>query len=87
MKKYYTNKSDVTSTNKILNFIKKKNSDFWNLESKKRSLVLFKKAAVFVPAYKDFLRKNKVQPDKIKTFKDFQQIPPISKKNYLKPAE
>lgn len=37
-----------------------------------------------VPAYKDFLKKQKVNPNKIKTIKDFKQVPLISKDSYLK---
>ena len=45
---------------------------------------MFQAAARRVPAYKDFLRKNRVNPEKIKTFKDFELVPPINKENYLK---
>jgi len=48
---------------------------------------VFHRAARDVPAYKDFLGKNKIDPDKIKTLKDFQLVPPVSKKNYLRKYE
>jgi phenylacetate-CoA ligase len=48
------------------------------------SLKLFHQAARYVPAYKDFLKKNKINPDKVKNINDFQQIPPTSKENYLR---
>lgn len=47
------------------------------------SLSLFKQASQNVPAYKNFLRKNKISPGKIKTAEDFKSLPPVSKKNYL----
>ncbi len=64
--------------------VKKRNSNDWSLEQKKRSLALFRKAAEFVPAYQDFLKKNRVNPGEIKTWDDFVQVPPISKKDYLR---
>jgi len=46
-------------------------------------LKLFHAASKRIPAYKDFLRKNKVEPEKIKTIDDFLLVPPINKSNYL----
>ncbi len=71
------------SAEQILRFIREKKEDFWNRERERRPLQLFHEAAGRVPAYKDFLKKNKIRPDKIKTFQDFQLVPPINKKNYL----
>ena len=48
------------------------------------SLRLFREVAERVPAYKDFLRKNKINPSKIKNFEDFKSVPPTSKENYLR---
>ena len=48
------------------------------------ALALFKEAALRVPAYKDFLKKNAINPDLIKTSEDFKQLPIIDKKNYLR---
>ena len=78
------NTSSRYSAEQILRFIREKKEDFWNRERERRPLRLFHEAAKRVPAYKDFLKKNKVNPDKIKTFRDFQLVPPISKKNYLR---
>lgn len=71
------------SARQILKFIKEKKEGFWLREREKRSLDLFHNAASRVPAYKDFLRKNRVSPDRIKTWDDFSLIPPTSKKDYL----
>jgi phenylacetate-CoA ligase len=62
----------------------KANSITWERERKKNALALFHRAARDVPAYKDFLKKHKISPAKINTFADFQLVPPISKKNYLR---
>lgn len=69
---------------KIIKSIREKRSDFWSREEKKNSLQLFHRASKSVPAYKDFLKKNKVNPDKIKTYEDFILVPPVNKKDYLK---
>jgi len=48
-----------------------------------KSLEAFRTAANSVPAYKDFLKKNKVRPESIKSYPDFQQVPLTNKENYL----
>src|SRR3989344_6378925 len=68
----------------VLRLISLKKDDFWSRERERVPLELFQRAAHRVPAYKDFLKHNKIVPDKIKTFKDFQLVPPVTKKNYLK---
>ena len=50
----------------------------------KNALNLFRKAAREIPAYKDFLKKNKFDPDSVRSFNDFGTIPTTSKKNYLR---
>lgn len=68
-----------------MKLLSEKKSDFWVAEGRKRSLALFYEAAQRVPAYKDFLKKNNVDPKKVKTWDDFQQqVPIMSKKNYLR---
>ena len=68
----------------FLNDIKNKRSPFWERERENYSLALFHKAAREVPAYKDFLKKRRVNPAKIRTIADFQAVPPVSKKEYLR---
>lgn len=65
-------------------FSERKDSGFWFSEQKKRSLRLFHRAAENVPAYKDFLKKNNIDPEKIKNWEDFQKVPVMNKNNYLK---
>jgi phenylacetate-CoA ligase len=48
-----------------------------------KALQLFHNAAKRVPAYKDFLKRALVNPDKIKTIKDFAGVPPTDAKNYI----
>ncbi len=81
MSNYYFKKP---KSHEIINFTIKKNSKFWEKEGDKNSIKLFKKVAKNVPAYKDFLKKNKINPEKIKKIEEFKQIPTINKKNYLR---
>lgn len=51
--------------------------------AEKNALDTFKIASSSVPAYQDFLKKNKVNPSEIKTIDDFKKLPLTDKKNYL----
>ncbi len=55
-----------------------------NTENIKSAIQLFREAAQRVPAYKDFLKQNKVNPDEVVSGKDFERVPPVDKKNYLR---
>ncbi|MEM2984669.1 MAG: hypothetical protein QXL24_05570 [Candidatus Jordarchaeaceae archaeon] len=68
----------------LLERLKKEPEDYWMRRGEKRALKLFKLMSQRVPAYKDFLKKNKVNPNSIKTIKDFRNIPLIDKDNYLR---
>lgn len=59
-------------------------SAFWEKLRERRALALFHDAARRIPAYKDFLHKHHIEHSKIRTFKDFALVPPVSKKNYLR---
>jgi len=50
----------------------------------KQALKTFQAAAARVPAYKDFLKKNGVNPKLIKNFDDFKKLPLVTKDNYLR---
>ena len=52
-------------------------------KSQSKALNLFNKAAKEIPAYKDFLRKNKVKYENIKNIEDFKRIPLTTKENYI----
>jgi phenylacetate-CoA ligase len=75
---------DDRSARQILGFLKTKKSIFWEWERRVRALALFHRAAKRVPAYKDFLKKHRVDPDKVKTLDDFAFVPPVSKADYLR---
>ncbi len=48
-----------------------------------QALALFHKASRAIPAYKDFLQRQGVNPTKIQTVGDFDLVPVITKQNYL----
>lgn len=52
-------------------------------EGEKKALQVFHSASEQVPAYKDFLKKNKINPRFIKTLEDFRHVPPTTKENYI----
>lgn len=54
-----------------------------NIRGFENALSVFQEAASSVPAYKDFLAKNSVDPKRIKTIDDWRLIPPVTKDNYL----
>lgn len=56
---------------------------FWMKEGEKRALQIFHEASRRVPAYKDFLKKHKIDPTKVRTIKDFARIPTTDKRNYI----
>ncbi|HUC01795.1 MAG TPA: hypothetical protein VMA75_02735 [Candidatus Paceibacterota bacterium] len=75
---------DDKEAGRILNILKIKRSAFWKKEQERRTLALFHRAARGIPAYKDFLKKNRIVPGAIKTFANLQKVPLTNKKNYLR---
>src|SRR3989344_4960563 len=63
--------------------LKKIDSDYFISEGIKRALATFQQSAERVPAYKDLLSKNNINPNKIKTIFDFKTLP-ITNKSYLR---
>jgi len=59
-------------------------SSYWKKMRIERALEIFHLCAKQVYAYKDFLKKARIQADKIKTFEDFQTVLPVNKDNYLR---
>lgn len=72
---------DISTAERLL---KNTTSEDFIKKGDKRAIELFHLMSKRVPAYKDFLVKNKINPDKIKSISDFQEIPPIDKDNYLR---
>jgi phenylacetate-CoA ligase len=55
-----------------------------NTDNFSAALTLFQDIAATVPAYKDFLTQQNINPNSIKTLSDFQNLPTITKENYLR---
>lgn len=69
---------------KLLGELKSKPEDYWIKKGEKRALQLFHLMAERVPAYKDFLKKNKISHELIHSINDFKKIPTLNKDNYLR---
>lgn len=72
------------NTIRLLADLKTKPEKYWIKRGEERVLRLFHLMAKRVPAYKDFLKKNRVDVDKVKTIEDFKNVPTIDKNNYLR---
>ncbi len=64
-------------------FMSNMTASFWHKQGKKNALKVFKEASIKSPAYRNFLEKNKIEPQKVKTIVDFKKLPIINKKNYI----
>jgi phenylacetate-CoA ligase len=60
-----------------------RDENYWQTLGEKNALKTFHEAAERVPAYKDFLNKQKVDHLKIKTLSDFAKVPITDKENYI----
>lgn len=69
---------------KIENNLQNQSENYWMKRGEKSVLELFSLMSSRVPAYKDFLAKNHINPTKIKTIEDISSIPSIDKESYLK---
>ncbi len=72
---------DIQAFDRLL---RERTEDFWQRAGEKRALQLFHFAAEHAPAYKDFLKKHRIRHQKIKTIKDFAQVPVTTKENYIR---
>ena len=76
-----------TNNKKTADFIsnlENKSSRYWDSQREKSALKVFHDAANTVPAYKDFLKKHKIDHLKIRNYTDFEQVPLTNKNNYLR---
>src|SRR5687768_17248694 len=64
--------------------LQENDAEYWEQKGIERALQLFHAASERVPAYKDFLKKNHINPSLIQTAEDFKQVPTVNKNNYLK---
>lgn len=76
--------NESPASTKFLKDVREKKNSFWVKKREEKALELFHDMSKRVPAYKEFLKKNNINPSSIKSFKDFQSIPQITKDNYLR---
>lgn len=81
MKTRRTRHAQVSATHAIRSWIQ--SGEYFVTQGQQHALKLFHRVGRSVPAYKDFLRKNHIDPLHIKTYKDFTAITPVTKENYL----
>jgi phenylacetate-CoA ligase len=82
-KKNWISEFSSFDTGAFERLLRDKDAAFWLREGEKRALQVFHEAARRVPAYKDFLRKRKINPASIRTIKDFARVPTTDKRNYI----
>jgi phenylacetate-CoA ligase len=56
----------------------------WQRRGSSLAIQIFHSAARRVPAYKDFLKKHRINPALIRTIKDYGEVPWTDKKNYFR---
>ena len=78
-----TRKADVAKASQFVNRLKTYSSARWARVQEDYVLKLFTRVADQVPAYKRFLRENKIKKSAIETLATFSTIPAVNKKNYL----
>ena len=62
----------------------KRKHEYWIRRGEVMALDLFRDMAARVPAYKSFLKENKISAQKVRKFQDLKEIPTLSKNNYLR---
>ena len=63
--------------------LREEGENFWQKKGEHKALALFHEAAERVPAYKNFLKKNKINHHDVETIDDFKKVPVTDKKNYI----
>lgn len=61
----------------------KKNEKHWNKVGALRALQLFHKASRRIPAYRNLLKKNRIDSDSVVSIEDFARLPVLTKHNYI----
>ena len=69
---------------RMLQMAETKKHAFWKDAGEQRAYEVFKAVAAKVPAYRDFLKKNGVNPAAIKNYADFKKLPAPDKNSYFR---
>lgn len=83
-KTHFTFFTPPKSIKKELDLLKTKPALFWEKKGEKMVMELFQYVYAEAPAYKKFLKKHKVDGNKIKTLADFKSLPVMDKADYLR---
>lgn len=73
----------MSDINRAIWFMKAMPASFWEKNTKKTALQIFREAVNRSPAYRKFLKENGVNPSEIKNIEEFQKKVPISTKKEL----
>ena len=77
-------KQHSSSSAPFFNRLRAFKSEDWSRIQKTHMLSLFKRMSLEVPAYRRFLKTNKIQRNDIRTMEELTSVPAISKTNYLR---
>jgi len=67
----------------LLSKIIERSSKNWSELGCRETHILFRRMSENVPAYRNFLNKNKIKLEDISSFEDLENVPAINKKNYI----
>lgn len=73
-----------TNIDKEIEKLKTKPVLYWERLGEKMVMDLFSKTVKQVPAYRNFLKKHKIDHQKIRTIADFKKLPVVNKQNYIR---
>lgn len=73
-----------TNIDKEIEKLKTKPALYWERLGEKMVMDLFSKTAKQVPAYRNFLKKHKINYQKLKTIGDLNKLPAVNKQNYIR---
>lgn len=76
--------SALRNIKQLENALAKESARQWEKRGETQALKLFHAMAQRVPAYKEVLKKHRINPESIETIKDFKQLPFVDKDNYLR---
>lgn len=68
---------------KAVKFFHEMPAEAWEALGQKTAMGVFAETAEKVFAYQDFLKSNKIEPERIKTIEDLKKVPIIDKYNYI----
>ncbi len=76
--------SSLRSIERLERALGKDRAGLWEKRGVEQALTLFHAMAERVPAYRDFLKKQKISPESVRSIQDFEQLPLLDKDNYLR---